>query len=132
MGAETKEIRNSEAAMLLDYGFAKCKTYTDTEVFPEDFEIPVKGGVTDEVAYKPVDKHEVVLVDVSSDDIEKNIIVYEDITAPVREGDILGMVQYSYNGSLIEEIYIYADEDVEKMTCLYGLKIISKRLFLSE
>ena len=46
MGAETKEIRNSEAMKLLDYGFAQCRPYVDTEVVPEDLQIFIGAGIS--------------------------------------------------------------------------------------
>ncbi len=130
MGADTKEIRNSEAAMLLDYGFANCKTYTDSDVLPDDLKIGVKCGVCDYIPYESCKKHEVVIVDGNPEKIEKKISVYNDIKAPVRKGDIIGVVQYSYDGNLIDEVYIYASEDVDEMSFSYSLKTISRRLFL--
>jgi len=53
MGAETKEIRNSEAMKLLDYGFAQCRPYVDTEVVPEDLQIPGQNGTCNTAQHRP-------------------------------------------------------------------------------
>lgn len=132
MGAETKEIRNSEACKLLDYGYAKCKTYSDANVLPDDLKIPVSGGTQKYVAYAPCDPHAVILVDGTPENVVKKVIPYQNLEAPVHKGDIIGAVQYSYDGDLIDEVHIYADEDVEKMTMLYSLKQVSGKLFMAK
>ena len=78
MGAETKEIRNSEAMKLLDYGFAQCRPYVDTEVVPEDLQIPVQNGTCKSVTVKPVEQHTITLVATNPDQIEKQVIAYEN------------------------------------------------------
>lgn len=132
MGAETKEIRNSEAGKLLDYGYSKCKTYTDTEVLPDDFSVNVKYGTEKYVPYENCDTHEMVLVDKNPEDISKEVIPYNNLCAPVHKGDIIGAVQYSYNGNLIDEVHIYAAEDIEKLTFGYSLKNVAKKLFMAK
>ena len=132
MGAETKEIRNSEAGKLLDYGYSKCKTYTDTEVLPDDFSVNVKYGTEKYVPYENCDIHEMVLVDKNPEDISKEVIPYNNLCAPVHKGDIIGAVQYSYNGNLIDEVHIYAAEDIEKLTFGYSLKNVAKKLFMAK
>lgn len=132
MGADTKEIRNSEAGMLLDYGFAKCKTYTDSSVLPENLKIKVKGGVSKYVQYKPCEPHSVVVVDGNPEKIEKTVSIYNDIVAPVRKGDIVGVVQYSYDGKLLDEVYIYSEKDVEELTYRYCIKEFASRIFMSK
>ena len=69
MGAETKEIRNSEAMKLLDYGFAQCRPYVDTEVVPEDLQIPVQNGTCKSVTVKPVEQHTITLVATNPDQL---------------------------------------------------------------
>lgn len=130
MGAETKEIRNSEACKLLDFGYAKCKTYVDSEVIPNDFKIPVDSGIKKYVEYQTVDKKEIVLVDGNPDAVTKQVIPYENLEAPIHIGDAVGVVQYSYDGSLIDEHIIYAAEDVKKMSFGYSFRDLCGRLFM--
>lgn len=130
MGAETKEIRNSEACKLLDYGYAKCKTYVDTEVLPEDFKIEVKAGTQKYVTYNPIEKNEIVLVDGNPDAVTKEIIIHNKLEAPIHEGDAIGVVQYSYDGELIDELIIYSSENIKKMSMGYSFRDLCRRLFM--
>ena len=84
------------------------------------------------VAYAPCDPHAVILVDGTPENVVKKVIPYQNLEAPVHKGDIIGAVQYSYDGDLIDEVHIYADEDVEKMTMLYSLKQVSGKLFMAK
>lgn len=122
MGADTKEIRNSEAGKLLDYGFAKCTIYNDTETLPDDLTIPVKNGVKENVAYEPITENQFVLVEQKPEMVIKEIMLYNNMEAPIHKGDVVGVVQYSYDGNLIHEEYIYAAEDIEKLSYMQSLK----------
>ena len=130
MGAETKEIRNSEACRLLDYGYAKCKTYVDSSVIPDDFEVSVASGVKKHIEYQPIDKMEIVLVDGNPEAIEKQVLPYEKLEAPIHVGDAIGVVQYSYEGTLIDEQIIYSAEDINKITFGYSFRDLCGRLFM--
>lgn len=132
MGAETKEIRNSEACKLLDYGYSRCKTYTDTDVLPDDFKVEVLRGTEKYIPYLDCESHEIVLVDKNPEEVEKQVIAYTNLEAPIHEGDIIGAVQYSYQGNLIDEVHIYAACDIEELSFLYSLKQISGKLFMAK
>lgn len=131
MGADTKEIRNSEAGKLLDYGFAKCSLYNDTETLPSDFKVPVSNGIKEYISCEPINKNQFVLVNQKPEMVIKEVVLYNDLEAPVYKGDILGVVQYSYEGNVIHEEYIYAAEDVKKLSYIQSLKgIIEKTLMI--
>ncbi|MBQ9277425.1 MAG: D-alanyl-D-alanine carboxypeptidase [Lachnospiraceae bacterium] len=130
MGADTKEIRNSEAGKLLDYGFAKCSIYNDTETLPADMKIPVLNGTKDYVAYEPIIKNQFVLVEQNPEIVIKEIVLYNNLEAPVYQGDIIGVVQYSYDGNVIHEEYIYAAEDVKKLSYMQSLKGLFKKALM--
>ena len=132
MGAETKEIRNSEAMKLLDYGFAQCRPYVDTEVVPEDLQIPVQNGTCKSVTVKPVEQHTITLVATNPDQIEKQVIAYENLKAPIQEGDAVGVVQYSCDGTCISEVILYAERSVPKLDLKYSLSEIAGRIFMAK
>lgn len=131
MGAETKEIRNSEAGILLDYGYSKCKTYTDMDVLTDDFCVPIKHGTQKYIAFEECEDHEIILVNKNPEGVTKEIIPYNNLIAPVHKGDIIGAVQYSYDGMLIDEVHIYAADDVEELTFGYSLRNIASKLFMA-
>lgn len=130
MGADTKEIRNSEAGKLLDYGFAKCTIYNDTETLPADLKIPVLNGVKENVSVEPIINNQFVLVEQKAEMVIKEIILYNNLEAPVYKGDVVGVVQYSYDGNLIHEEYIYSAEDIEKISYMQSLKGLFKKALM--
>ncbi len=130
MGAETKDVRNSEAMKLLDYGFSKCTQYVDTDVIPDDYRIPVLKGVKDDVCVKPIDEHAITLVQKSVDQIEKQVIPYEDLKAPIYEGDAVGVVQYTCDGEYMGEVLLYASEDIPALNMKYSLSDVAERIFM--
>ena len=130
MGADTKEIRNKEAGKLLDYGFARCSIYSDTEGIPADTVFPVKFGESKQVTPKPIDNFQLVIVDASPEMVEKRVIPAENLNAPVLEGDTIGMIQYMVDGKVISEVFIYAAEDVDKSTYKNYFKKLCRKLFL--
>lgn len=132
MGADTKEIRNSEAMKLLDYGFAQCRSYVDMDVLPETLYIPVQKGTSKSVAVKPVEQHTITLAAINPDQIEKQVIAYENLKAPIREGDAVGVVQYLYNGNCISEVVLYAEQTVPKLDMKYSLAEIAGRIFMAK
>lgn len=130
MGADTKEIRNSEAAKLLDYGFSKIKIYRDEEVLPKDFYVEVSDGTDDRIRAVPIKNHSIVMINGNIDNVIKNILPYEKLKAPIYENDIIGVIQYTQDGALLDEIYIYASHDVPRLSFSYSLRKISKNIFL--
>ena len=130
MGADTKEIRNSEACKLLDYGFAKCDLYVDDNVMPSKYEVEVANGETDKVTGYCENTNEIVLIDKNVEGVEKKIVKYNNIKAPIYKDDIIGCVQYSYEGNVIDEVFIYANENVEKVTYKNTLFNMLGRIFM--
>lgn len=131
MGAGTKDIRNSEACMLLDYGYSKCKIYTDPDVIPDSFTTDIDGGIKAHVLHKECDSYNIVLVDKNPDLIVKDVVPYTNLKAPIHEGDVIGAVQYSYEGNLIAEVHIYAAENIDELTWSYSLRDAASRLFMT-
>lgn len=121
MGADTKEIRNSEACKLLDYGFSVCSLYTDSEILSED-SVKIEKGEKKYVKIKSNDSFTGVLLGGETpENIKKELVFFEELKAPVKKGDIIGCIKYSINGRSMGAVEIYMDEDVRKMT--FGLSI---------
>lgn len=53
---------------------------------------------------------------------EKKVILPEKLTAPVKEGEKIGKVQYYIEGRLIGELSLYSDRSVGKMYAFTALK----------
>lgn len=110
MGAETRDIRNSIATKLLDYGFNNYRIFSDDGDIISD--IPVLKGekATFSAEYRSVK----LVVPKNTGKISAGISVFGTITAPVKKGDIVGVVSYTDGKSEICQIDIIACENIDK------------------
>ena len=120
MGAETRDVRNSAAASLLDWGFANYSQYM-AECGVTD-EVKVTGGVKSCVKgeYEAFSK----LMTRGMDKNTKQIIeLYDSVSAPVKKGDVIGKVKYICNGETVGEVPVLAAETVERIN-FWGIIIM--------
>lgn len=116
MAAPDYKVRFSEAATLLNYGFANCKLYRDEEpgaLSP----IAVKNGVKEEAAgrYGSVFSY----LSTTGEDfsaVEKEWVYFDDVEAPLSDGDKVGELIYRLGGKELGKISILSAEDVKKAT----------------
>ncbi|MBQ8578405.1 MAG: D-alanyl-D-alanine carboxypeptidase [Clostridia bacterium] len=109
MGSTTKDARNSLAASLLDWGFAN---YARVSVPGGDTDpIPVCGGVKDCVAAEYPD-FSVLLTRGAEKNIETVPELPSSVSAPVKQGDILGHIVYKSGDTVLGTVDVTAKEDV--------------------
>lgn len=114
MQAPDGKQRVSDCISLLNYGYGIVSMYEDTA--PPALEpVKLKGGITDSVVcgYKNTFSY-LFLDSYNAEDITCHQEMLKDITAPVNEGDTLGMLVYEYKGSPIGSVDIIAMETIEK------------------
>lgn len=114
MAAPDYKVRFSEAATLLNYGYANCRLYRDEtpEALPE---LPVADGRKEGFACRYDGTFSYLSTggeDLSQ--IEKEWIYAENLTAPIAEGDPVGVLRYSLNGEILGDLPILSAENVEK------------------
>ena len=98
MGAPTRDARNNDARMLLDYGFANYALYSEPETDIED--VPVKRGESEDV--KVYSKPFKILVKKSDlPKIEKTYSIPESISAPFENDSKIGEITYTIGGAEI-------------------------------
>ena len=126
MGSETRDERNAAARSLLDFGFANYSLYTELETLLED--IPVlKGNVGSTSAYSSEISFLISKAEIKK--IEKKYNIPDTITAPIKNGDIIGSVVYFIDGKEIGKADIYIKEDIDKLSVLeIFLKMLEKIL----
>lgn len=125
MASENYKLRFSEASTLLNYGYANCKLYTDTEM-PELAPLPIDSGVLEQVELAYEDSFSYLSTtgeDFSA--IERNIAYIENPSAPIKTGDVLGTLTYTLNGKELGSVSILAAQDVARA----GYGDYLKRLF---
>lgn len=114
MASDNYKLRFSEAATLLNYGYANCKLYTDTQM-PDLAPLSISSGVSEQVelAYEGSFSY----LSTTGEDfsaIERNITYTETPSAPIDEGDILGTLTYTLNGKELGHVNILAAESVRR------------------
>lgn len=116
MSGDTSNDRFNGAKKLLDYGFAN---YAYSDIAPELGDITtvnVKGGVQPQVKIEARDNFSLLLKKSETSGITQNINMPENVTAPVKQGDILGTVDFYLNDEMIGQVNITAAKDVNKMS----------------
>lgn len=114
MAAPDFKARFADAQTLLNYGYANCKLYEDTEM-PGLPLMPVTDGVESTVPL--VYAGEFSYLSLSGEDfsmIEKNLILPENLDAPIEPGDKAGVLRYELNGKTLGEVDILTDSAVRK------------------
>ena len=110
MGAESRDIRNSIATKLLDYGFNNYRIFSDNGDVIENIPIIKGEKASFNAEYKPIK----IVVPKNIGKISAGISLAQGISAPVKKGDIVGLVSYTNGKEEICQIDIIACENVDK------------------
>lgn len=127
MGAPNRDTRNEIAKKLLDYGFAGYAVagFEAGELEP----IRLLGGIQKEVKLGYND-FSCVVEKGKRENIEKSIILPENVTAPVKKGDCVGRISYTLDGEELGSVDIVALENAGKIGYSGVLTHILKNLVL--
>ncbi len=117
LGCKTGTDRFSDAAAILDYGFANYSMYLPQAPDEAFAEIKVKNGMKAAVS-TTADVSSPFLISKGSDsEITVEVSVPEEIQAPVDAGDIIGKIVYkNADKEVIAEYPITADDSVEQIS----------------
>lgn len=130
MAAPDHKIRFAEAQSLLDYGFANCQIYEDDGSGLSLEPATVKGGMPSTVTATP----QGTFSHTFTSDFDKNKIKrevqYNEIKAPLKKGDTVGLIRYSYEGRELGTLPLVTSEEVKEASYFDFLKQGAKRLFL--
>ena len=123
--APTPKIRFSEAKLLLDYGF---NTYSFKNICKKDEiyqKVTVNKGIEKEVNLVFEKDTGVLAKKSNSSEMTEELVLKENIEAPICKGDILGSINYFENNSQIASVNLVAEKDVPKVTLMNIFKQIS-------
>lgn len=112
MAAPDYKVRFQDAVTLLNYGYAVCRLYEDSEKLPLP-QMPVKNGVEDTVPLSYDGTFSYLSMkgeDLSA--VEKELILEESLTAPIEPGMKAGVISYSLNGQKLGELPVITDGSV--------------------
>lgn len=115
MASESPKDRFTDAAKLLDYGFASCQMYTDENEELLSVKLPVIRGKKEETGIiAENDFSQVLMKGEVQEDVTKETIYKESLEAPIKKGDKVGEIRYYLKGSQTGSVDILATEDIER------------------
>ena len=132
MACPNYKDRFTEAATLLNYGYATCKLFEDQTPLALS-PVPVQDGVAEQVQTEYGAPF--YYLSTSGEDfsaIEREIIWEEGLVAPIEKGQQVGRLEYRLNGNVLGSTPILAKEMSKKAGFLDYMKRIGQQfLFLS-
>ena len=125
-----KSYKWKDSKTLMDYGFGTFSSKEFLIETPKFQAVPVANGTDAAITpifANPIEPFSLLVSENDSITVEYNMV--SALTAPVRQGDILGQAIVRLNGEPLEELPIIASSSTEKRTFSYFLRIV-KNLFL--
>lgn len=129
MSGDTSQDRFNGAKKLLDYGFAN---YAYSDIAPElngITSVNVKGGVLPQVKIEACDNFNILMKKSEATGITQTVTLPENVTAPVKQGDTIGTVDFYSGDTQIGSVSITAAENVDRMTFFTAFLWIINGLF---
>lgn len=132
MASPDYKARFSDAAALLNYGYANCRLYEDKEplALPD---MPVENGVDDvvELRYEGIFAC-LGLHGENFDAVEKTLKLPEALQAPVEEGQAVGVVEYHIGGEKLGELPVVTAGSVRDAKFGDYVRKVAGALFMQE
>lgn len=119
MAAPDYKARFALAEELIKYGFSNCKVYKDKTNYNKN--IAINGGIKDKVKIR---YRGFAYVDTKGNDlnnIKKEITMKKGISAPIKQGDVVGKIAYTLENQVIGESFLEASENIKEANYLYTL-----------
>lgn len=131
MRAPSTKERFSCAKKLLDYGFSTFKYKKFAEKDVEVMNIPINKGVVSEVSVKYADTSGKIMNKKSEGNVEQEIIINDNVSAPIEAGQVLGKVEFRVDGEAVASVDLVAENDVAKLNIFtMGKRILKKWFYL--
>ncbi len=131
MRAPSTKERFSCARKLLDYGFSTFKYKKFAEKDVEVMNVPINKGVVSEVSVKYADTSGKIMNKKSEGNVEQEIIINDNISAPIEAGQVLGRVEFKVDGEAVASVDLVAENEVGKLNIFtMGKRILKKWFYL--
>ncbi len=116
IGAPNSQTRFNECSKLFNYGFANYENKEIVNVVTPITSIEVNRGKVDKVDLFAKECFNAVVKKGEETNYETTIENPDKITAPKKVGDCVGKIYISKNGSVIKEIDLILNEDLDKVS----------------
>lgn len=131
LGSASGKERFTDAATVLDYGFANYSMYIPKAPDGAVTDIQVVGGMQGIVKTAVNETTPILIKKGEEKGITEKLNLPESIDAPIKKGDKVGSVEYTLGKKKIAESPITADGDVEQMTFWSVFFVIFSNLLTS-
>ena len=118
MRAPTSAIRFSEAQKLLDYGFNNYSVTSFGNKGDVIKKVQVNKGTSKAINAVLESDAKILTKKSNNNEISQEIILDDVINAPIIQGQKLGEIKYSINGSVVMSVNLIADTNVPKLSFL--------------
>lgn len=112
LGGESSNERFGTVKKMLDFGFANYAVFTPEHLDVEEIYVP---GGRDNYLSADYTPPSMLTEKSASGEITQRISVFEDISAPVANGDKVGRVDVYRDGELIATADLLATEDIQRI-----------------
>ena len=130
MGGDTSNDRFNGAKKLLDYGFVN---YTFSKVdanLDKDIVVEIDKGTEKELSLDAKGTVNLLMKKNEAKEIIRKTVLNDDITAPIKKGDVLGEVEIYVGEEKMGGIPLTASKDIDKISFLTTMGWILKSLFI--
>lgn len=115
MKAPTTKLRFSEAQKLLDYGFSNYSYIKLGDSGDAVQSIPISKGIESNINATVENTSGVLIPKGKEKQIEQNVFIQENLSAPIYKGQKVGEITYTLNGETLDIIDLIASTDVESI-----------------
>lgn len=115
MKAPTTKLRFAEAQKLLDYGFSNYSYIKLGDNGDTVKSVPISKGIETNINATVENTSGVLISKGKEKQIEQNIFVQNNLSAPVYKGQKVGEITYTLNGETLDIIDLVASSDVESI-----------------
>lgn len=129
MRAPTSAIRFSEAQKLLDYGFNNYSVTSFGNKGDVIKKVQVNKGTSKAINAVLESDAKILTKKSNNNEISQEIILDDVINAPIIQGQKLGEIKYSINGSVVMTVNLIADTNVPKLSFLIITQSVISKWF---
>lgn len=131
LGAPTSKDRFSAASSLLNFGFSNYAVTSYGEKGEEVCELPVKQGKKNTVIACVSENSSVLIKKAQKKDLKTHINLPEEVSAPIKKGQILGEMIVTLDGETVAKTNIVAKDKVERKNVLDNFASIFRQYIAS-
>ena len=118
IGAENSKTRFNESSLLLSYGFANFENKLLVDISAPLKKVKVNKGKLDEVDVYGEENFSVIVKKGDNATYETNMEIPDAVKAPLENGDVVGKVVITKEGSVIKEVNVIVKEDIKHSSYL--------------